>query len=184
MAFSAFNSHVYRHHRAALGMCVEQLVTSEASSQPEPDVYADDLYDSSATAELLAPGSVSDVMYRSGYDHCDSSEETSCSITDEAARFLLQLREGCQLSQAAILDVITGCKILCSGVADRYKASITAALASAGISSDAIPSLSVALEESPSPFHGIDSNYLFEKYCVDNFWMPGKCCFSVHVRPL
>ena len=54
-------------------------------------------------------------------------------------------------------------------MADRYKASITAALASAGISSDAVPSLSVALEESPSPFHGIDSNYLFEKYCVDNF---------------
>ena len=117
-AFSAFNSHVYRHHRAALGISVEQSVLPSITAQPElsPHTYIDELCNASAIPQ---PGPLPRGP-TIGSSHCSTSTATP---TDDdiatAATFLLQLREGRQISQAAISDVITGCKTLCKRVADN-----------------------------------------------------------------
>ena len=107
-AFSAFNSHIYRHHRDAIGI-----------SQFRDDSTVD-LSDRSA----IPACSVTE------YDsHTFAFENNTCSsatksttrpigippadMKEEAARFLLLLREGWQKSQVVITDVVTGCKNLC-----------------------------------------------------------------------
>ncbi len=79
------------------------------------------------------------------------------SQTLTSARFLLQLREGRQLSQVAVSDVTTGCKTLCKQATDGIKEGIKAT-----------PGLTDVLSNDPHPFQDIDTNYLFEKFCLEH----------------
>lgn len=167
-AFSAFNSHVYRHHRAVVGVNVDQPPLESSQNQvPGPPFPADtvlepehDLMDNDQEGDQVCLTGGSTVVRKA------DSHEYLQTVT--AAKFLLQLREGRQISQVAISDVTTGCKSLCKQAVDRVKEDVTAKLASAGINCDSVPGLVDVLNNDPDPFQCIDSNYRFEKFCVEH----------------
>ena len=80
-----------------------------------------------------------------------------------AAKMLLQLREGYQVSQVALLDVISCCRFLCKQALCSFKADVISALGNSFEGALAHINL-----EGYDQFKNIDTNYLFEKYCIDN----------------
>ena len=107
-AFSAFNSHIYRHHREAIGVAKKKecsdvnqsldSVESERSSFIDVDTVDMVPEFCSAIAAVDYPSqTVSTSQVRIILD----SDQT-------AAKFLLRLREGHQVSQVAPSDVISG----------------------------------------------------------------------------
>ena len=120
-AFSAFNNHIYRHHRAAID------VTSNADDSRTMEVGVSDttsLLNSAGDLELPGDTSTgicesygaSEVLAEHNSTTAESRVEVAKRIGDSqsetAAKFLLSL-EGRQISQAAVADVICGCKELC-----------------------------------------------------------------------
>ena len=171
-AFSAFNSHVYRHHRPVIGVGTTEPQRPPSDEAPGPSFLEGSGCDmpEDLGIELTVPS--------------DSDEDEDCSTrtcaqlaqrvesreylkTVTVAKFILQLREGRQISQVAISDVTIGCKSLCKQTADKIKG-VKAALASSGINCENIPGLTDVLDNDPDPFQSIDSNYLFEKFCSEH----------------
>lgn len=134
-AFSTFNSHVYHHHRAVEGVNVDQPPIESSNQVPRPPFPADtvlepehDLMDSDQEGNQVCLTGGSTVVQKA------DSHKYSQTLT--AAKFLLQLREGRQISQVAISDITTGCKSLCKQAVDWVKEDVMAKLASAGINCD------------------------------------------------
>ena len=83
---------------------------------------------------------------------------------NSAAQFLLHLREGRQVSQVALMDVIAGCRQLCNQTIYYLKTEIDQCLSDTP--NEAIRRI---LERDYDPFCEIDTNYLFQKYCVEEY---------------
>lgn len=87
----------------------------------------------------------------------------------KATKFLLHLREGRDISQAALIDVMESCSIMCTQQVNNMKLEVRQKLIKANIDISSISGLEDVLNEQPShPFEGIDTIYLFEKYCADH----------------
>jgi len=75
-------------------------------------------------------------------------------------KMLLQLREGHQVSQVALAEVISCCRSLCNTALTHLKTDLATALLN-GEDPNIAP-------ENYDPFKNVDMNYLFEKYCCDH----------------
>ena len=168
-AFSALNSHIYRQHRIALGF---------ADS-------ADDDFPTTSTSmiDTIDGGTASGMQFQEFDEDSDIAPEPSLPEHPlsnhpklSAAQFILQLREGRQVSQVAIADIKEGCNKLCSETVKTLQAKIRGQLSTAGINCDSVPGLNDTLSMDVDIFEGINSNYLFEKFCVDRF----GCVVSQH----
>ena len=162
--FSGFNSHVYRHHRSAVGV--------DATTEEEPDLTSPVPASFSLTAasddymETGADESVRDLqLHTPGTTDTTVKETTAVS----AAKFLLHLREGRLISQVAVADVIAGCKSLCKKSVEKLRYGVKEKLLQAGIDPETIDGLDDVLFEDPDPFHEVNTNYQFEKFCADHF---------------
>ena len=172
--FSAFNSHIYRHHRCE--MCVSQVgeghpfvidPLSDSSSlnnvtiaSREHEIITDPVTESETTCLISYTSSPLPNLQESGSQHSGN-----LSRTVSAAKMLLELREGHQVSQVAIADVVTNCRLLCNHAVDYFKSHVVTALNASGQDSEDIQ---LALQEEYDPFKDIDTNYRFEKFCVDH----------------
>ena len=113
-AFSAFNSHVYRHHRSALGLGSDETVDQQSGSgsthEANSAVHSTDYYDTLLTTTSGSTTACQIIRTMEGDGGDDNMQLPSCRSpsTDSdlyahyAAKFLLQLREGRQISQAAV----------------------------------------------------------------------------------
>lgn len=178
-AFAAFSSHVYRHHRSALGLdrssdesgiqveTVDATVESECSISREATTTSDgaQLADNEAAAVL---DTVSTDVEGSIHDFASRADSMTNLHLRTAAKLLLQLKEGRQVSQAAVSDMIDGCKTLCKQTIDEFKEGVRLSLASAGIDIESVPGMSNVLSRDPNPFQGIDTTYLYEKFCIEH----------------
>ena len=90
---------------------------------------------------------------------------TCKSIDSSAAKFL---REGRQISQIAIADVVDGCNSLCNQALKEYQMKIKSDLVSAGVNCS-IPPLIDSLSVNVDLFKRVKNNYLFEKFCMEHF---------------
>ena len=175
-AFSAFNSHVYRHHRNAfetdsVATATEQrpvspLVIEEFLSETEQHTHAGE-----RDNEHAGIGCNSPVVER------PETESSQYLQAVTSAKFLLKLREERQVSQVAIADVKTGCKTFCKHSVDKLKRDIERTLTNAGINPETIPGLTDVLNYDPDPFVCVDTNYRFEKFCIENLG-----CLVSHVH--
>ena len=173
--FSAYNSHIYRHHRADMGInhstddhapptIVGCRLTESSSTEGQHAMEVEEP-DSQEDHEELAcvPGSnlvvSKDVCANSDPDH-----------TLAVAKMLLQLREGHQVSQVALTEVVSGCRVLCNLALQQMKTDMTKALNST--EGDIMADIDV---KDYDPFHNLDSNYLLEKYCVDHLGCMVSC---------
>ena len=175
--FSAFNSHVYRHHRNRFGTGVDDSVATAAEQRPAPSlVMPMEAFLSDTEQHCALAGDSDDEL---GSSPVVEKPDTNCQYLQAvtSAKFLLKLREGHQVSQVAIADVTTGCKTLCKQAVDMLKQGIETSLAKAGINIESIPGLTDVLNCDPDPFVCVDTNYRFEKFCVENLG-----CLVSHVH--
>jgi hypothetical protein len=101
-----------------------------------------------------------------------SSSTPNKSIDVSAGKFLLHMREGRQVSQVAIADIIAGCNSLCN---QALKAKLKGDLVNSGIDCTQLPGLADSVNV--DLFENVKSNYLFEKFCMEHF----GCLVSVHI---
>ena len=176
-AFSAFNSHIYRHHRAAIG------VTSNADDSRTVEVgFSDTASLLNSAGDLELPGDTStgicesygasEVLAEHNSTTAESRVEVAKRIVDSqsetAAKFLLSLREGRQISQVAVADLICGCKELCQQTSEIIEQGVQEHLVRVGIDFEQIQGLPDVFEANHNPFHGVDTNHMFEKFCIEH----------------
>ena len=89
--------------------------------------------------------------------------------------FLLDLKEGRSLSQAALTDVITGCERMVKETVERLKAGVSHQLSSAGIDPSSVPSLEDLFSQSESPFNGLTTKHLQHQFYVEHLGMIVSC---------
>lgn len=159
--FSAFNSHVYRHHRDVMGVNSTDSGCKCSTDTTSPSIMDDctEVLEGSVVGDQGESGT-RDILSPDSELHPDPR-------TVAAAKFLLQLREGRQISQAAVSDIITGCKTLCKLSVDTVKDGVKRTLNNAVLHVDCVPGLAAVLDINADPFKGVDTNYLFESFCVN-----------------
>ena len=182
-AFSAFNSHVYRHHRAAIGVGTTELQQRQPAILIASEIPGPSFQDSGSEYNMPEEVGLEVTMPNSNRAQLSQIEQIDSLKTATAARFILRLREGRQISQAAISDVTTGCKNLSKQAADEVKVGVKATLLNAGITWESIPGLTEVLDKDPDPFQSIDSNYLFEKFCTEHLGYLVSQIFSPFLPP-
>ena len=168
--FSAFNSHIYRHHRVEIGIVPSDSGTPGINHPMEPDLISQS---TSCTNDQEVEVFDFDVP-SPGKDATPVSPQT-ISGSMEAAKMLLKLREGHQVSQAALGDVISSCRLLCTQALKSFRTDIVASLGSS-----VEGKISEIDLDCYDPFQHIDSNYLFEKFCTENL----GCLVSSHCTKL
>ena len=163
-AFAAFNSHIYRHHRAAVG-----VARNEEDMGGTDNVEAVGTYDS----VLLDVDSGDEDVYscataaaRSDYPSETDTQPQAKKLDKDttAAKFLLGLREGHQVSQAAVADVICGCKELCHLATETIKERVQQCLIRGRINYEHIPGLLEVFEADSNPFQAVATKYLLERF--------------------
>ena len=161
-AFSAFSSHVYRHHRAAIG--VNPSTVDEDSNSSATDM-GDIEFGAGASSE---PSGAIDISECNGNTDpmTVAVRRTSESQMKTAAKFLLSLREGRQISQVAISDVVCGCKELCQLTSEAIKEDVQEHLARVGINIEHIPGLTDVFKVDRNPFHSVDTNIFLKSFVL------------------
>ena len=120
--FAAYNSHVYRHHRDAVGL--ETFPDMTPSAEPcvgEADTATFDEYDA-RVFDTSTSGSTSVPEFAPVVSLPQS--DPGPSSTTRAAKFLLHLREGRKVSEVALIDVIDICNAMCRHVVSNFKQEI------------------------------------------------------------
>ena len=186
-SFSAYNSHVYRRHRAALGIN-SPLSSSDLEETAERQQL--DLTRSMQVEICNLPNEDSDGEYSEARGeqqiHLSPQQmnppDYSVQCQKSNADFLMTLSEGRQLSQQALSDVIGGCRKICQQTVRRVMERTSKALADVGIDISAIPGLPDTFLTLPDPFEGIDSPYLRERYYSEHMnYMVSVCICSYSV---
>lgn len=83
------------------------------------------------------------------------------------AAFLLRLSEEKRVPQAAIDDIVRTCRKIYQQTTTLALQKVSDTLQKKGIT--ASEEITVSLTSVPDPFKGIDSAYLLDKFCRDNF---------------
>ena len=169
-SFSAYNSHVYRKHRAALGIktrwgSADADATSDLN-QPTAEMEIHSTPSENSPRELLETTRQTDTDLSQHSVNLPSDFSIQCKRNN--AEFLMALAEGRQLSQQAISDVISGCRKICQQTARKVLESVEKPLADAGVDVSTTPGLMDAFLNIPDPFEGIDSSYLREKFYTEH----------------
>lgn len=167
LAFSAFNTHIYRHHRSEMG-----LDTSLESSVgvctnllhnviQEPEESTDTCYENSigCNAALICHDDSQVFQQSLSYRFKETRELT-------AAKFLLNLREGHRVSQVALADVINGCQLLCSQTVSYLKEEVFQRLHA---NPPDMNDLEELFDDFPLLFENVQTQYRLNKFCVDHF---------------
>lgn len=156
-AFSAYNSHIYRKHRVALGL--------EKPVEPEVEVDKGHQFDHLGTAEPPYLGDTnSEQQLDEGGHQWHMCHTAPKAYTEKNAEFLMSLTEGKQLSQAAIEEVIEGCRSIHNQAVSQYREKMNQKLLEAGID----PSITSEIEQT-DPFEGLHSAHLRKKYYKEHF---------------
>ena len=162
--FSGLNTHLYRHHRDALGLEVEPL-----SPPPHPSPKSATFEENDEVIDLHSDIQVGTDSYLGDpYLKTLQLEPVAAEFDQQkwSAEFLLKLSEGQRLSQVAVQDVMDGCRTLCTRTSTYVTDIIKQKLHEAGINSDAIDGLDPVILD---PFEGLGSAYLQEKFYADHF---------------
>ena len=122
--------------------------------------------------QIGVPGQVDEVAVSFSNFPCQEYcyENQSCNSfeyqqTLTAAKMLLELREGHQVSQVAIADIVSNCRLLCSQSVKHLKNNVTAVVSTSDSFNHDVQHV---LQQEYDPFKIIDTNYSFERFCVDH----------------
>ena len=177
--FGGFNTHVYRKHRDCFGLAAAHLTGSagiaavENSSEPTLGIFR---------------------SHQLSFDPHDSLQYAVRTLlgTDEAfqreqaAEFLLKLREVCNVSNRAVVVIMDAFRNLLASSVATITSSIEESLANSGI--DISTDLQEIMNHSPNPFDGLETIYLQDAFFKKNFPVPvstplrNTCIFPVQIH--
>lgn len=163
VTFPAYNSHVYRCHRSALGLELKYDIHKDC---PPPNTAAEP---SQHQHVSLVPDYDEDVHVHSQSASSGANDVSQLFDEDmmslEHAKFLLMLREEKQVSQIAITEIVRKCRSLCEQTFRSTADKVKRTLSKARIDVNDIAGLNGVLDGSaPDYFHGIDTSYLLEEF--------------------
>ena len=159
-AFAAYNSHIYRHHRAAFGFMELYSSASPSPILDQTDV-ADSIIPDSGEAEI--DFNPSDVY--SGYEII-VPHLRSLSTPMKAVKYLLHLREGHKVSQVALMDIIAMCNEMCMEVGKNIQLDIQEKRTEANVEKGIIEN--VLSNPVHHPFEDVNTIYRYENFCVNH----------------
>ena len=162
--FAGFNTHVYRKHRDRFGLVIANLTKS-----PDTATTAISLEPTHGTFEPHDQHSL---------DSHDSLQYTVRTLLgtdkafqkEQAAQFLLRLREVCNVSNCTVVAIMDAFKNLLASSVATITASIEESLANSGIEISA--DLQEVLNHSPNPFDSLESIYLQNTFFKNHFPIP------------
>lgn len=147
-------SHVYRRHKDLLSGSVRDTSTAAITRQAGDSSEATS---SGFIFDLSLPESLRHDVNQ--LLHLDAYEQKKKSIL-----FLMQLKEERLLTQAAVNDVVSGCKEVFEHTLCHLKAGVSEKLSKAGIDSSDIDGLDSVFSDMSDPFKGLESAYLQDKF--------------------
>lgn len=153
-------SHIYRQHKDATGSC-------EVLHRAEP---AQESTSSGILMDLSLPPALSHDIHQLLHTDVYEQQKKSCL-------FLLQMKEERLLTQAAVNDVVIGCREVFEHTISRIRAGVSQKLAQCGIDPSSIDGLDNIFNEAVDPFTGLETAYLQDKFiskelgCVVSMYM-------------
>ena len=157
---NSFCSHMYRQHREEItnreGSESASTFVGEQTSISETTGFSS----TSATVGPISDELQHDVHQLLGIDSLEQLKKSSL--------FLLQLKEERLISQAAINDVVKGCKAVFEHTLGRVKAGVKYKLSQSGIDPCGIQDLEDVFSAVNDPFHGLETAYLQDKFISEN----------------
>lgn len=155
-------SHVYRKHKEA------------STSAPETSAPENEDTRSNIIFDLSIPGSIShDVNQLLGRDVHEQMKKSSL--------FLLQLKEERLLTQAAVNDVVRGCREVFKHTVYHLKAGVSHTLAQSGIDPSDIEGLDGVFTELDDPFVGLETSYLQDKFILQELQCIVSCSWKITI---
>ena len=98
----------------------------------------------------------------------------------KSSLYLLQMKEERMISQAAVNDVVRGCKKIFHHTVGRMKAGVKHKLSTSGIDPNEISGLDELFENVSDPFSGLETVYLQDKFVSEEL----GCVVSVNISAL
>ena len=153
-------SHIYRQHKVTDSLSSTMTSSLSITSSRAAPGAVDFGEPVPPLVDLSLPDSVShDVDLLLGRNEYEQKKKSML--------FLMQLKEQRMISQAAINDVVTGCKQVFEHTVGRLRAGVSQALSEHGIDSKDVSGLHDIFDNTSDPFHGLGSVYLQEKFKWD-----------------
>ena len=144
-------SHIYRKHRNEISS--QSCAVDDAS----PGESMDAVVTSATPTDLLLPDNIChdvDILL-----HRDEHERKK-----KSSLFLMHLKEERMITQAAIQDVVSGCKKVFEHTVGHLKAAVYHKFSESGFDASVIDGLQSVFENATNPFAGLESQYLQEKF--------------------
>lgn len=141
-------SHVYRKHKDSTLSSGSICIPCGDNSTVQESISSDILSDLSLPNSLTHD--INQLLHRDVHEQKKKS-----------ALYLLQLKEERMLTQAAINDVVTGCREVFEHTVCRLRAGVSLKLSQSGIDSTDITSI---FDEMSDPFVGLETAYLQDKF--------------------
>ena len=178
-SFSAFNTHVYRKHRRAMGLDKSEDCDEAHETCPQTNIIEAE-NDHAVTfddgdSEIFDEEGCRDVDY-------EMAPTVQADCQKYSAEFLLKLMEGRRLTNIAISNVIDGCRTLCSLGAEHIANTTKVGLLNSGIDSSIVEGLDFTSGGFPDPFAGLGTSYLQEKYFKENFPYVVSACTCMQIQ--
>ena len=163
-------SHMYRQHRDEIS---NKQGLESTSTVVDEQVSASEIADFSSTSAFAS--SISDELQHDvnqllGIDLLEQQRKSSL--------FLLQLKEERLISQAAVNDVVKGCKAVFEHTLGRVKAGVKCKLSQSGVDPSEVQDLEDVFSAVTDPFHGLETAYLQDKFISENV----GCIVSIYTR--
>ena len=182
-AFAAFNTHVYRHHRAKIGLRVQPALNAACTTDSDfpntlesvdcnPALPFVDWHSTSPTAFPAIVESLSSATF--------PLVQPQTSSQFQEAKFLLNLREGHRISQAAMSDVVNGCQSLCTQVICNLRENIIKKLTNIGVEPCDIDGFEELFADYSNLFRNIETQYKLNQYCINHLNLM-VCCHALTV---
>ena len=123
--FAAYSSHVYRHHRVALGL---ETFSDGGNTIPSRESSVGEVQPVDATSVTHFHFDTDDdatSVHEGSHEVAPVLRDSGPSLqTINAAKFLLRLREGHRVSQVALTDVMRSCHEMCTYMVNCFKQEI------------------------------------------------------------
>ena len=168
-------SHIYCKHRDIAGSSSESNDTL-----PNEDPGEQEAAPSGILMDLSLPPSLSHDVDKLLRRDANEQKKKSCL-------FLLQLKEERLLTQAALNDVVVGCKEVFEHTVGRLKAGVSQTLAQFGVDPSDVDGLESVFDEASDPFVGLETAYLQDKFIskelgsIVSLYIQYACKTNVHV---
>lgn len=140
-SFSSFNSHIYRWHRAAIGL---EHLTGEATTSQSPSHHNISTANSPKSRRLSEYEDDKGQHDESSPRRVEDAFALDTTYRQTNAEFIMKLSEGRQLSQVAVDDIIEGCREICKQMLCTVKVNVVRVLSDAGI---AFPALKIICQK-------------------------------------